>query len=112
MRHFEYIENFVRLQFLCAFVILCLFLVHKKKKIEGFLGFSDYVIDEPRPIVNDQNQRIKDEINLGFCDFTLEFDNKVIDKKMQNKILSEKNLQHCPEAPGLDCSRIGFFCQK
>ena len=112
MKAFEYIENFFRIQFLCAFIILCLFLVHKKKKIEGFLGFSDYIEDEPRPLVNDQNQRIKDEIDLGFSDFTLEFDNKVINKKMQNKILSEKNLKYCPELPGFGCLRIGAFCQK
>ena len=86
-------------------------MVYKKKKIEGFLGFSDYIVDEPRPIVNDQNQRIKNEINLGFSDIRLECDN-IIDKKMQNKILTEKSLQQCPEAPGFGCSRIGFFCEK
>lgn len=112
MKAFEYIENFFRIQFLCVFIILCLYLVHKRTKIEGFLGFSDYILDEPRPLVNDQNQQIKDEINLGFSDFTLEFDNKAINKKMQNKILSEKSLQQCPEAPGFGCSRIGFFCEK
>jgi len=41
MKAFEYIENFFRIQFLCAFIILCLFLVHKKKKIKGFIEFSN-----------------------------------------------------------------------
>ena len=111
MKLLLYVESFVRIQLFLAFVVLCFFIAYKKSHIEGFLGFSDYEGDRPIPSVNNMDQKIKDEINLGYADYTLEFDKKVI-KEEDNKLLKKKFLHSCPEEPPIDCLRIGFFCKK
>ena len=111
MKILKYIESFIKIQLILTFIILCIFLTCKKKYIEGFLGFSDYSEnDRPEPGVNHIDTRIKDEINMGYSDYTWAFDKKIVDDEMTGLILNKKNLEHCPEAPGFNCSRIGFFC--
>ena len=107
-----YVESFVKIQLFLAFIVLCFFIAYKKSHIEGFLSFSDYEGERPKPLVNNMEQKMKDEINLGYTDYTLEFDRKIINEEERDKILKKKYLRSCPEEPPKDCLRIGFFCKK
>jgi len=84
MNILTYLENFLKCQLLLGFVILCMYLVYRRKYIEGFLGFSDYSID---------------------------YNKKIVDLDVQQSVLKKK-CSNYETGPGFDCLRVGFYCGK
>ncbi len=87
MKFMNYIENFLRCQIFIAIIVLCIYLAYRRKYIEGFLGFSDYAVD---------------------------FNKKLIDVDEQKKILKTRceSGKYDDKGPGFDCLRVGFYCHK
>ena len=73
-------ESLLRLGIFFFIVLLCGYVILRKRYIEGFLGFSDFV---------------------GIID------DKIIDKGIE-KIVLKKKCEI--KTPGFDCLRVGYFC--
>tara|TARA_Y100000589_G_C27125305_1_gene618251 strand:+ start:684 stop:971 length:288 start_codon:yes stop_codon:yes gene_type:complete len=78
----DYMEPLLRLGIFLLIFGLAIYVCFKRKYLENFLGFSDYKVA---------------------------YEEKIIDENIQRDIL-DRRCGVAIEAPGFNCNRVGFYC--